>query len=417
MKMKPSLVLLLWAALAPGTSAQSQPTIIRAASAFDGTGRTIPNPTIVVRDGKIVTVESGGTPVAPKRGTREGGQPATYDLGGLTILPGLIDTHVHLDTHFGADGRATSRGETPQQSILYEAENAYITLMAGFTTVQSIGSPLDVDVRAAIARGLMPGPRLLTSIRPVNEDTGTPNEIRAFVRKVKVDGADLLKLFASKSSREGGGQTMTDAQIQAACGEAKAVGLRSWVHAHSPSSIRAATLAGCTAVTHGSQATESELKLMQEHGTYFEPNIGLVSQNYLENKSRYLGIGNFNEEGFAFTEKGIPMKREMFKRALAVGGLKLLMGTDAGAGAHGRSAEEIIYRVQIAGQPARDALRDTTSLNAQSLNLSDRLGTIAPGFEADLIAVDGDPMKDITALRRVAFVMRGGKVYKNIRNR
>src|SRR4029077_6158338 len=141
-------------------------------------------------------------------------------------------------------------------------------------------------------------------------------------------------------------------------------------------------------VTHGSQATESELKLMQEHGTYFEPNIGLVSQNYLENKSRYLGIGNFNEEGFAFTEKGIPMKREMFKRALGVAGLKLLMGTDAGAGAHGRSAEEIIYRVQVAGQRAADALANATSLNAQAIELGNPIGTIAAGMDADLIAVD-----------------------------
>ena len=280
------------------------------------------------------------------------------------MLPGLIDTHVHLDTHFGKDGRATTRGETPQQSILYEAENAYITLMAGFTTVQSIGSPPDVDLRAAIARGVVPGPRLLTSIRPVNENTGTPDEIRAFVRKLKADGADLVKLFASKSSREGGGADDDRRADSGGVRRSKAVGLRTWVHAHSPSSVRAATLAGCTAVTHGSQVTDAELELMQQHGTYFEPNIGLVSQNYLENKSRYFGIGNFNEEGFAFTEKGIPMKREMFKRALTVSGLKLLMGTDAGAGAHGRSAEEIIYRVQVAGQPARDALVDATSLNA-----------------------------------------------------
>jgi imidazolonepropionase-like amidohydrolase len=404
MNRKSSLVPMLWAALTAVATAQNQATVIRGLSAFDGRGRVISNATIVVRDGKIASVESGGAATA------------TYDLRRLTILPGLIDTHVHLDTHFGADGRATSRGETPQQSILYEAENAYITLMAGFTTVQSIGSPLDVDVRAAIARGAMPGPRLLTSIRPINEDSGTPDEIRAFVRKLKADGADLVKLFASKSSREGGAQTMTDAQIQAACAEAKTVGLRTWVHAHSPSSVRAATLAGCTTVTHGSQVTDVELKLMQEHGTYFEPNIGLVSQNYLENKSRYFGIGNFNEEGFAFTEKGIPMKREMFKRALTVSGLKLLMGTDAGAGAHGRSAEEIIYRVQVAGQSARDALRDATSLNAQSLNLGDRIGSIADGFEADLIAVDGDPLQDITALRRVVFVMKGGRVYKNSRN-
>src|SRR5882762_3899729 len=404
MKIRPLAALGIGALLATVSSATAQTTAItiRAASAFDGRGRSLPDATVVVQGGKIVSVQGGAA------GT------ATYDLRGLTLLPGLIDTHVHLDTHFGKDGRATSQGETQPQSMLYEAENAYVTLMAGFTTVQSIGSPLDVDMRAAIARGLLPGPRLLTSIRPVNETTGSPAEIRAFVRKVKADGADLVKMFASKSSREGGGQTMTDDQIQAACGEAKAVGLRSWVHAHSPSSVRAATLAGCTTVTHGSQVTEAELKLMQQHGTYFEPNIGLVSQNYLENKSRYFGIGNFNDEGFAFTEKGIPMKREMFKRALTVNGLKLLMGTDAGAGAHGRSAEEIIYRVQIAGQPASDALRDTTSLNALSLGLADRIGALATGLDADVIAVDGDPLKDIAALRRVVFVMKGGVVYKNI---
>jgi len=383
-------------------AAQTQRITIRAASAFDGKGRTIPNVTIVVANGKIADVRSG-----------EAGA-ATYDLRTLTILPGLIDTHVHLDTHFNKDGRPTSQGETPPQSILYEAENAWTTLMAGFTTVQSIGSPTDGDVRAAIARGVLPGPRLLTSIRPVNENTGTPDEIRAFVRKVKADGADLVKLFASKSSREGGGQTMTDAQVAAACGEAKALGLRTWVHAHSPSSIRAAVNGGCTVVTHGSYATTAELQLMASRGVYFEPNIGLVSQNYLENRSRYYGVGNFNDEGFAFTEKGIPMKLEMFKNAMKVSGLKLLMGTDAGAGAHGRSAEEIIYRVQMAGQRPADALAAATSLNAQAIELGDRIGSIAAGMEADLIAVDGDPTKDITALRRVMFVMKGGKVYKNL---
>ena len=139
-----------------------------------------------------------------------------------------------------------------------------------------------------------------------------------------------------------------------------------------------------------------------------------MSQNYLQNRDRYYGIGNFDAQGFKFTEEGIPMKLAMFKRALKSSGLTLLMGTDAGAGAHGRSAEEIIYRVQVAGQRPTDALRDTTSLNAQSLNLGDRIGSIAPGFDADLIAVDGDPLKDITALRRVVFVMKSGKVYKNV---
>src|SRR2546425_11217821 len=382
--------------------AQTQTITIRAASVFDGRGRSTPDATVVVDGGKIVRVEGGRT------------APATYELRGLTLLPGLIDTPVHLDTHFGKDGRAENRGETPQQQILYEAENAYVTLMAGFTTVQSIGSPLDVDVRAAIARGILAGPRLLTSIRPVNENTGTPDEIRAFVRKVKADGADLVKLFASKSSREGGTQTMTDEQVAAACGEAKSVGLRTWVHAHSPSSIRAAVNGGCTVVTHGSQATTEELQMMARRGVYFEPNIGLVSQNYLENRSKYYGIGNFDDAGFAFTEKGIPMKLAMFKNAMTVSGLKLIMGTDAGAGAHGRSAEEIIYRVQVAGQRAADALTGATSLNAQSIELDNRIGAIAAGMDADLIAVDGDPLKDITALRRVAFVMRGGRIYKNV---
>jgi imidazolonepropionase-like amidohydrolase len=389
-------------AIPAGAGAQTGVISIRGAAALDGRGASIADATIVVRDGRIVSVDRGASGAS------------TYDLRGLTLLPGLIDTHVHIDTHFGKDGRATSQGETPQQSMLYSVENAYVTLLAGFTTVQSIGSPSDVDLRAAIARGIVPGPRLLTSITPVTENSGTADAIRAFVRKMKDDGADLVKLFASKSSREGGAQTMTDEQIRAACDAARDAGLRTWVHAHSPSSIRAATLAGCTTVTHGSQATDAELRLMQERGTYFEPNIGLVSQNYLENKPRYLGIGNFNEEGFAFTEKGIPMKREMFKRALAVSGLKLLMGTDAGAGAHGRSAEEIVYRVQVAGQPAAHAIVDATSHNAMSLGLGDRLGALAPGFDADIIAVDGDPLTDITALRRVVFVMKGGKVYKNI---
>ena len=188
MRMLSALVIVVLSALDAG--AQNQRITIRAASVFDGKGRTIPNVTIVVANGKIADVRSGETGAA------------TYDLRTLTILPGLIDTHVHLDTHFNKADRPTSQGETAAQSILYEAENAWVTLMAGFTTVQSIGSPTDVDVRAAIARGVLPGPRLLTSIRPVNENTGTPDEIRAFVRKVKADGADLVKLFASKSSRD-----------------------------------------------------------------------------------------------------------------------------------------------------------------------------------------------------------------------
>ena len=298
--------------------------------------------------------------------------------------------------------------------MLYAAENAYAMLSGGFTTSQSLGSPLDRDLRDAIGRGILPGPRLLTSISPITEATGNPDQIRQFVRQVASSGADVIKMFASKSIREGGGQTLTDAQIAAGCDEAKRLGKRTWVHAHADSAVRAASVAGCWAVTHGSQVTDATLAVLAQRGTFFEPNIGLLLQNYIANKDRFFGIGNFNEAGFAFMEKGIPLNLDMFKRALKIKGLKIVMGTDAGAGAHGQNAREIIYRVQQAGQPAMDAIVSATSLAAESLGLHDRVGSIAPGLEADLIAVDGDPTQDITALQRVVFVMKGGRVYKNI---
>jgi imidazolonepropionase-like amidohydrolase len=326
----------------------------------------------------------------------------------------LIDTHVHINTHFGKNGRATSDDETPEESMLYEAENAYAMLLNGFTTAQCIGSRLDLPLRAAIARGVLPGPRLLTSLAPVTESTGTPDQIRKFVRQIVADGADVVKIFASKSIREGGGQTLTQAHVDAACDEAKKLGKRTWVHAHADSAVRAAAIAGCWAVTHGTQVTDDTLALMAVRGTFFEPNIGLLLQNYLENKDRYLGIGNFTESGFALMEKGVPLSLAMFKRAIAVKGLKLVMGTDAGAGAHGQNAREIVYRVQKGGQAAMDAIVGATSLAAEALGMKDSIGVIARGYEADMIAVDGNPLTDITALRRVVFVMKGGRVVRNV---
>jgi imidazolonepropionase-like amidohydrolase len=329
----------------------------------------------------------------------------------------LIDTHVHIGAHFGKDGRASNAGETPADAALAAAANAYAMLMAGFTTVQSIGQPIDVPLRDAIARGQLAGPRLLTSVYQLTDTKLTPDEVRQFVRKSVADGADVIKIFASKSIREGGGQTLSDAQITAACGEAKTLGKRIWVHAHAASAVRTAALAGCTAVAHGSQITDAEADLMAARGTYFEPNIGLVSQNYIENRPRYLGIGNYDEAGFKFTEDGIPLKLAMFKMAIRHKDLKIIMGTDAVAGAHGQNARETVYRVQAGGQGAMDAITAVTALNAQALGLGDRIGTLAPGMDADLIAVDGDPLSDITALRRVVFVMKGGTVYRNVAGR
>jgi imidazolonepropionase-like amidohydrolase len=337
--------------------------------------------------------------------------PVTYDLGNRTLMPGMIDVHVHIGGHFGKDGRAETRGESPAEAALYAAENAWVTLVNGFTTVQSVGAPQDKDLRDAIARGVLPGPRILTSLGSMNERTGGPDEIRAYVRKTKDAGADLIKIFASKSIREGGGKTMTDEQLASACGEAKAVGLRTLVHAHAADAVLAAAKAGCTEIEHGAYVDDQALKYMAEHGVYFDPNIGLVLQNYIENKVKFLGIGNYTEEGFAFMEKAVPTNYPMFKKAIA-SGVKMPMGTDAVAGAHGQNAREIVVRVKEGGQKPMDAIIGATSLAAESLRLQDTIGSLAPGLEADIVAVDGDPLQDITAVRRVSFVMKGGKVYK-----
>jgi len=370
---------------------------------LDGTGKIVHNTRIVVQNGKIVRLD-------PKA------QPVTYDLRGLTVLPGWIDCHVHITYHFGPNGKYGDRNETPQQAELAIASNAWVTLMAGFTTVQSVGSPGDVPLRDAIAAGTIPGPRILTAVRPLmgrGPQTGTPDQIREFIRQVKSQGADLIKIFASQSIRDGGAPTLSQEQLNAACGEANQLGLRTLVHAYKDA-VRMATLAGCTEVEHGTLATPADLALMAEHGTYFDPQAGLVLENYLHFKDRFLGTGNFTEEGFKNMQDVIGADHEIVKEALATKGLKVVFGTDAVAGAHGRNAEEFIDRVRDCGEDPMRAMVSANSLAAESMRLQDKIGSIAPGLQADIIALAGNPLEDITAVRRVAFVMKSGIVYKNV---
>jgi imidazolonepropionase-like amidohydrolase len=153
--------------------------------------------------------------------------------------------------------------------------------------------------------------------------------------------------------------------------------------------------------------------MMAERGTYFDPQCGLVFHNYLDNRAKYEGIGNYNEAGFAAMEKAIPLAEAGVRKALATPGLKLVFGTDAVAGAHGRNAEELICRVRRAGQDPTDAIASATSRAAESLGLGASLGRIAVGYAADLVATDGDPSREIEALRRVRFVMRDGTIYRH----
>jgi imidazolonepropionase-like amidohydrolase len=406
--------------------AQTQSQVLEVSTLLDGRGHILHNTRVVVQDGRIVRIDAKAT-------------GEMIDLRGLTVMPGWIDVHVHITSHFGPDGKigepacgseryqklvqeaqaapdstaATSNlpCETPAEAEAAIRQNALVTLEAGFTTVQSVGAPEDKDLRDAINRGEIPGPRILTALRPVTDPNLTLDQIREWVRQVKADGGDLIKIFVSKPMRDGGGRTLNDAQLAAACDEAKAVGLRSLVHAYRDGS-RAATLAGCTEVEHGILATPGDLALMAQRGTYFDPQAGLVVHNYIDNWVHFKGAGGFNDAAFESLHRLLPLDTQVFRDAIATPGLKVVFGTDAIAGAHGRNAEEFIYRVQEGGQDPMAAMIAAQSLAATSLNMQDQIGTIAPGLQADIIGLNGDPLKDITAVRRVVFVMKGGIIYK-----
>lgn len=384
----------------------TRPIRIRAATVLDGKGGTLTNATVVVQSGKIVSVEPNNT------------QAVDYDLRGLTLMPGWIETHAHIGSHFDLNGKnyglLTPYKDTPEMSMAYISENAYKTLLAGFTTVQSVGAEIDKYLRDFIARGQIPGPRILTSLRSIRKETGTPDEIRAFVRQVVKDGADVVKIFATGSVREGGPMTMSVAQIQAACGEATALGKRSLVHVQGTEGARAAVEADCTSLEHGNRIDDATLDLMVKKGTFLGSHNHLLLHNYIDHKAEFVGTGGtYTEEGFVFLDKALGPGNDTFKRAIAKG-VKVQFGTDAVAGANTRNYEEMIYRVKDGGQKPMDAIIGATSLAAESLRMEKEIGTVAPGFQADLVATDGNPAQDITAVRRVAFVMKGGKVYKNV---
>ena len=378
------------------------PITIHAARLLDGRGAMLRDVLVTVRKGRIERVDAG---------PGGEGRSATYDLGDATLLPGLIDAHVHPGWYINREGALHSPrdNDSPTESALARAGNLYATLMAGVTTIQSVGGPEDLDLRDAVERWQIPGPRILTSVTQLSNRNLSPDSLRAIVRGLKARGADLIKLFASAGLGAGGDRTLTDEQLSAICGEAKALGLRSVVHAISAASVRAATLAGCTEIEHGTFATDAELQLMAQHGTIFDPQVCLVFQNYIDHRDVYARSG-FTDQSFAGLAQAIPAATEMFKRAIVTRGLQVIFGTDAVALAHGHNVDELVCRVR-AGQSPMDAIVSATSATAKALGLGDQVGTIAPGYEADLIAVRGDPLSDITTLRHVSFVMRDGVVF------
>src|SRR5256886_2344512 len=386
----------------PGQEAgKGKRVVIAASTVLDGKGKVLHDVRIVVEGEKIAAVETKADAKAA---------PADYDLRGLTVLPGWIDAHAHITWNFGKDGKNAGMGGTTQEDAYQSAANAWVTLMAGFTTVQSPGAANDIPLRDAIAKGKLAGPRILTAVEPLfgqGEKTGTPEEIRAVVRKQKQAGADGIKIFALQSIRQGGGMTLSPGRFRAACDEAKKQGLRTLVHAYKDA-VRTATLAGCTEIEHGTLATDDDLKLMAEKGTYLDPQAGLIIENYLLHKEQYLGTPGYTEEGFAAMEKILPMNHELVQRAVKTPGLKMVFGTDAVAGAHGRNAEEFIDRVRDGGVVPMAAIGSANSLGAEAMGMAGVIGTISPGLQAGIIALGGGPLKDITAGGRGVFLVKGG---------
>ena len=394
---------------APVAMPQGQPaaaapaSLIEAGRLLTGRGQELQETRILVKNGKIAAI--GPDLTAPGA--------VVYDLRSATVMPGLIDVHEHLAGHFGPNGKTPDPGETPTQFTLGVVSNLWVTLMAGFTTVQSVGEPQDAVFRAYVREGIIPGPRILTSYHDIfgSPRVGDDDVLRAKIDMLKYEHADLVKIFASSSVRSGLHDTLTLHQLQVLCGEANRIGIRTLVHAYG-GAVHNTIVAGCTEVEHGIYGTQADLALMASRGTYFDPQVGLVLQNYMRFYDRTFGDGDRKAADIAQMTALLKSNEHLFQEALRTRGLKIVVGTDAVAGAFGHQADEIIARIGL-GQPAMDAIDDATSVNAESLRLGRRIGSIASGYDADIIAVQGDPLADAASLRQVSFVMKGGIVYKD----
>ncbi len=374
--------------------AQAPVTIsIGAARVLDGRGGVLENAVIEIAGSKITKIHQRSGPV-------------TYDLGNATVLPGLIDVHVHFIAGAESDRPAELRAE--HSAELWQ-KNFRATLMAGFTTVQSVGDPADRPLRDAIAAGFIIGPRLLTSLGQIHPGNRSPDQLRADVRKLKFEGADVIKLYGSQSGNACATSSVTLEQMAAVCGEARIQGLRCVVHAHPPDAIMNAVKAGATQIEHGGCVDDASLKAMADAGVLFDPTMSVAPMR-IEQKDELIRIDPRWAQRIAELEDVIPKKKVAFQKALGAG-LRMPNGSDIGL-RQGENALEIILRVE-AGQKPMDAIIGATSLAAESLGLGKRIGVIAPGYEADIIAVAGSPLEDISTLRNVTFVMKGGQIYKH----
>lgn len=382
--------------------------VLSAARAYDGFGEAIVPAVVYVVGGRIAGV---GTDVEVPDGA------LFIDLGDATLLPGLIDAHVHITNSFSSEpDRDTDTG-------VAGASTAEALLLSGFTTVRSLGSRdfQDVALREAIDAGQVLGPRLIVSSQGLTDGLhtaadgdrvaegdapATEEDIRAFVRERIAGGADWLKIFASRSSRSGGTPTYSLEQLKWAVNEADRIGISTSAHAHAAEAARRAIEAGARTIEHGALLDEAVLDLMIERGTYLAPNLYL-SEYYLENGDRF----GYTAEQLGWTERLLQPRTEVFTQAVQKG-VAIVFSTDANSGWvwSGDTAIEFDRRV-AAGQSRKDAIISATSRAAEALQIPD-IGHLIVGHRADVIAVEGDPLLDINALRSAVLVMKDGEIYR-----
>ena len=418
--MRLPLILVLLAA-APAAAGD---VVLKAARLWDGRGGPAISPGFVRVSGDRI-LEIGARPSVPP------GVPV-LDLGDATLLPGLIDLHTHLTDRFGVHWEDALLTTTPPEAALWGAHNARTTLLAGFTTCRDMGPTwpyVDVELRKAIEEGAVPGPRLLVAGNYVSSTGGAgdarqfsiyldvplvrnladgPEEVTRAVRTNLKQGADFIKILATgavlSKGIPPGAQQYSDAEIQAAVVEARRWGRAVAAHAHGASGIKAAIRAGVRTIDHGSYLDDEAVALLKtKRETFFVPT--LYTSDIIESSAH---IPESEKE----RERQIrDIAREAFRRALRAG-LPIGFGTDSSVIPHGENARELVVRVGL-GEPPAGALISATRLNAEILGLAERIGTLEEGKLADVVAVPGDPLRDISAVLSVGFVMKGGVIHRD----
>lgn len=386
-------------------------------------GKTLVDQILVIEDGKII---SSGAAVD----ARIPADAVQIDLTSATVLPGLIDAHTHLtmDPHFGYETLAIS---VPRETLI-GAKNARLTLLAGFTTVRNVGASgfSDVALRDAINAGDVPGPRMLVSgpalgitgghcdndMLPFEYHAvgdGVADGIAAVQHKVRENikyGADLIKVCATGGVLSLGDNPQhsqyTLEEMKAIVADAHRLGRKVAAHAHGAEGIRWAAEAGVDSVEHGSYIDDAAIAAMKEHGTYLVPTLYLGDWMIAN-----AGLTHLPAPLLAKAQEVLPAARKNVAHAFA-SGVKVALGTDAAVYPHGMNAHEFAVMVKLGLAPLQ-AIQAGTVNAADLLGWSGRVGTLEPGAWADIVAVDGDPLKDVTTLERVKFVMKGGAVVKN----